>query len=65
MKKTDTIKDIYGRIIGFIDEDERGNKTIKNEYSRILGYYNSSDDTTRDEYNRPLYRGDRVSLLLK
>ena len=65
MIKKDFIKNAYGMILGKIEEDERGNKTIKNQYGRILGRYNASDDTTRDEYGYILYRGDRLSLLLR
>lgn len=65
MTKKDFIKNAYGRILGSIEEDERGNKTLKNEYGMILGRYNASDDTTRDEYGYIKYKGDRLSLLLR
>lgn len=59
----DTIRDFHGRIIGYIETDDNGNKTIKNFYGKILGYYQKSDNTTRNFYRKIIARGDQSSAL--
>ena len=64
MNKTQTLKDFSGRIIGFIETDQKGNKTIRDFYRRIKGYYDAEQDVTRDFYKRIIARGDCASMLL-
>ena len=65
MRKKDPIKDWTGRIIGWIEVDEYGNKTIRDFYNKILGTYNKRLDITRDFYGRQVAKGDNLLLLLK
>lgn len=55
---TETIKDFYNRIIGYIETDNHGNKVAKDFYRRILGYYDKDTNTTKDFYRRVIARGD-------
>lgn len=64
MINTQTIKDWRGKIIGFIDIDENGNKTVRDFYRKILGYYDKKQDVTRDFYKRIIAKGDLSSMLL-
>ena len=58
------IRDFYGKIIGTIETDNKGNKTIRNFYGKILGYYDKQLNVTRDFYKRIIARGDQSSGLL-
>ena len=49
----ETIKDFYGKILGYID-DEGSRKVAKNFYGKILGYYYIKDDVTKDFYGKIL-----------
>ena len=54
------VRDISGRIIGFIETDKDGNKQVRNFYGRILGTYDKRIDVTRDFYGKIITRGDSV-----
>ena len=59
------IRDFYGRIIGYIETDERtGNKTGRDFYCRILGTWDKNLNVTRDFYGRIVARGDALSGLI-
>ncbi len=58
------IRDFYGRIIGKIQTDDRGNKTVRDFYGRILGTYDANLDVTRDFYGRIVAKGDACSMFL-
>lgn len=58
------VKDFYNRIIGFIETDDRGNKTVKDFYNRVLGWYEQDTDVTKDFYHRIIQHGDMTSMLL-
>ena len=64
MKKINTIRDLYNRIIGYIEIDDNGNKTVKDFYRRILGTYDAKLDLTKDFYNRIIAKGDAAASLL-
>lgn len=65
MKTTQTIKDFYNRIIGYIETDEvTGDKVGKDFYHRIIGYYDKKTNTTKDFYKRIISRGDTLSALI-
>ena len=64
MKNKITLRDFYGRIIGYIEEDSKGNKTVRDFYGRILGYYDKAADVTRDFYKKIIARGDQSSALI-
>ena len=58
------IKDFYGRIIGWVQEDSNGNKKLADFQGRIKGRYDKATDTTRDFYGRIVAKGDQLSMLL-
>ena len=64
MKEITTLKDFQGRIIGYIETDEKGNQTIKDFYHRIQGKYDKATNTTRDFYGRLVAKGNQLQMLL-
>lgn len=64
MTQEQTIRDFYGRILGFIETDDRGNKTARDFYRRIVGRYDKTRDVTTDFYGRVLTKGDTVASLI-
>lgn len=60
----ETIRDFYGTIVGYLDHESNGDIVAKDFGGRILGRYCKSDDTTRDFYNKILYRGNMAPALL-
>ena len=65
MKTREPIKEWSGKIIGWIETDEHGNKVLKDFYNRVLGSYNKNLNLTRDFYNRPIAKGDNLLMLLR
>lgn len=65
MRKIQTIRDFYNRIIGYIETDDKGNKIAKDFYRRIVGKYDAKQDVTRDFYNRIIAKGDLTAALLQ
>ena len=61
---TTKLKDFYGRVIGTIEEDSRGNKTIKDFYGRVQGKYDKNLNITKDFYGRVVGKGDLLTSLL-
>lgn len=64
MKDTQTIRDFYGRVLGYIETESNGDKTVRDFYHVILGYYNKRQDVTTDFYRRIIGRGDMSSALI-
>lgn len=58
------IRDFYGRVLGYVDYDYRGDGTATDFYGKVLGKYRSSDDKTLDFYGKILYQGDCLSALV-
>lgn len=58
------IKDFYGRILGYIEEDKQGNKIAYDFYRRILGRYFKQENRTRNFYGVILANGDITSSLV-
>ena len=58
------IREFSGKIIGYIQIDNKGNKVVRDFYRRILGKYDKASNTTRDFYGRIVARGDQSSMLL-
>ena len=58
------IKNEYGKIIGFIEELDNGDKIAKDFYGRILGKYRKEQNNTRDFYGRIVGKGDVSSGLI-
>lgn len=63
-KDTYPIKDLYGRNLGYIEEDNEGNRQIKDFYGRIKGFYDKKTNTTKDFYGRMVGQGDMLTMLL-
>lgn len=62
---TETIRDFYGVIIGYVETDKRtGNKTFRNFQRVILGYYFKDRNVTTDFYQRIVARGDAGTGLI-
>lgn len=59
-----TIKDFYGRIIGYLDSQPNGDIVAKDVSGRILGRYDSKSKVTKDFYGRIVARGDTTSALI-
>lgn len=59
-----TLKTWRGKIVGFIDTDEFGNKTARDFYGKILGTYDKRLDLTKDFYGKTISRGDVVMSLI-
>ena len=58
------IKDFYGRILGYVNTDQDGNKVVTDFYERKLGSYDARQNVTKDFYNRIIAKGDVcVSLI--
>lgn len=65
MIQTQTMKDFYGRIIGYVETDSStGDKTVRNFYRQIVGYYVKSRDVTTNFYKKVLAKGDVSAALL-
>ena len=64
MKEVTTLKDFYGKIIGYIQVDNNGNKIVRDFYRKILGRYDKTSNVTRDFYGRMAARGDQSSGLI-
>ena len=58
------IKDFYGKILGWIETDDQGNKVAKDFYGKILGKYRKDTNKTYDFYGRILFKGVMTSALL-
>lgn len=65
MRKIQTIRDFYNRIIGYIETDDKGNKIAKDFYRRVVGKYDAKQDVTRDFYNRIIAKGDLTASLIQ
>lgn len=65
MKRIQTVRDFYNRILGYIEVDDKGNKIAKDFYRRILGKYDAKQDVTRDFYNRIIAKGDITASLIQ
>ncbi len=65
MTKETPIRNFYGKTLGYIRTDEKGNKTVFDFYKRILGYYDAKRDVTMDFYKRDIARGDATGMLIK
>lgn len=64
LNNRETIREFNGRILGYVDTDNKGNKTVRDFYGRILGYYNVDLNVTQDFYRRIVARGDAAISLI-
>ena len=56
----ETIKDFYGKVLGFVDTDANGDKIARDFYGKIVGRYKKSSNTTYDFYGKIVARGDAI-----
>ena len=59
-----TIKDFSGKVIGYIDIDDKGNKVVRKFNLMIVGRYDAKLDVTRDFQGRIIAQGDASASLL-
>lgn len=59
------IKDVAGRLWGWIQVDSNGDKKALDRAGRIVGYYKAFNNTTYDVKGRVVAHGDVVSSLIK
>ena len=59
------VKDFYGKILGYIDEEPNGDRIARGFTFEILGKYDRANNVTRDFYGKILYQGDHVEALIK
>lgn len=59
------IKTVSGKIHGWIQVEDNGDKKATDASGRILGYYKANSDTTTDVNGRIIARGDVVSSFIK
>lgn len=64
MKTTQTIKDFYGKVIGFIEIYDDGHKIVKDFYRKVVGRYDPRTNTTKDFYGKVVAKGDATAMLL-
>lgn len=60
----ENIKDFYGKILGSIETDARGNKIAKDFYGKILGKYDALTNKTKDFYGKIIATGDVTQSLI-
>ena len=60
----ETIRELSGKIIGYIETDAQGNKTVRNFYRQVVGKYDANAKVTRDFYGRIVAKGDVSAGLL-
>lgn len=64
MSQKIAIRDFGGKILGWIEIDERGDKTVRDFPGKILGYYRKDRDVTTDFTGRIIARGDMATSLI-
>jgi len=64
MSEKIAIRDFGGKILGWIETDDKGNKTVRDFGGWILGYYKKSMDVTTDFGGRIIARGDMSASLI-
>ena len=62
--QTVTLKDYSGKVLGYIEVENDGNKTVKNFYKQVLGYYDVDRNVTLNFYKQIVARGDMCSMLI-
>lgn len=63
MKTREPVKDFYGKIIGWVEDDDTVT-IVKDFYGKILGRYDKRQDVTKDFYGKIISRGNTVIGLL-
>lgn len=63
--KTEVLRDMNFKAIGYIQTDERGNKTIRDSSFNSKGFYNAQRNVTQDASFNNVGMGDQSRVLLK
>lgn len=58
------IREFSGKIIGWIETDDEGNRIVREFSGKILGKYDKKFNVTRDFFGRIISKGDQSSLLI-
>ena len=64
MDNREVIRDFYGKSLGSITTDLKGNKVVRDFHGRLLGRYDARNNVTRDFYGKIIARGDQCSALI-
>ena len=64
MGRKESIKDFYGRILGYIETLDNGDQVATDFYGRVLGKYYAHDNVTKDFYGRILAHGNILASLI-
>lgn len=64
VRNTYPLKDLYGRPLGWIEEDKDGNQQLKNQNLRIVGFYDKQKNRTTDFFGRYIGTGNLLTTLL-
>ena len=63
MNKT-YVRDVYGFIIGYTEQDSNGDTVAHNKYGKILGFYRKNRNVTTNFYGQIIGYGDLTSGLI-
>lgn len=58
------IKDNIGKIIGWVEEDSKGNQVVSNVWGRIVSRYDATNNVTTNEYGMRMYQGNMTTTFL-
>lgn len=58
------IKDFYGKILGSVEEDSRGDIIARDFFGKILGRYDKQMNVTKDFFGKIIGTGDLTSALI-
>ena len=63
--KTETIKDLNFNPIGYVQTDDKGNKTVRDASFNTKGFYSKSSNVTQDQSFKNVAWGDQTRILLR
>ena len=55
------IRNFYGRVLGTIETDMRGNRIARDFYGKVVATYNKQSNKTQDFYGRVISTGDTTA----
>ena len=64
MPKGEPVKDFYGRVQGYMDEQPNGDIWCYDFYGRLVGKYIKSLNVTRDFYGRNVAKGNVLASFI-
>jgi len=62
--KVETLKDVRGNVIGYIEIEDNGNETLKNARGKFKGLYEADADHTRDKHNDIIAKGNILRTMI-